>query len=192
MEEYIVILTALGKCWHLYWMFDYILSSIKKYQTILQKSFVSYGGGKSFEMKSGKIVETNWNKILEITGFPYLVFNGIFGMAKGSNFLKFALDTIKLNYEKTPNYAARWVPGKTGPVFFTSIFVSVIHRQLPVFCNFHLFVAYFNISLFISIYSSSISTYFIPISTYSCTLTLIFLSNFHPFLVYFHPFHANI
>ena len=74
------------------------------------------------------------------------MFNGIFGMAKGSNFLKFALDTIKLNYEKTPNYAARWVPGKTGPVFFTSIFVSVIHRQLPVFCNFHLFVAYFNIS----------------------------------------------
>ena len=58
------------------------------------------------------------------------MFNGIFGMAKGSNFLKFALDTIKLNYEKTPNYAARWVPGKTGPVFFTSIFVSVIHRQL--------------------------------------------------------------
>ena len=113
-------------------------------------------------------------------------------MAKGSNFLKFALDTIKLNYEKTPDYAARWVPGKTGPVFFTSIFVSVIHRQLSVFCSFHLFVAYFNISLFISIYSLSLSTYFIPISTYSCTLTLIFLSNFHPFLVYFHPFHANI
>ena len=40
-------------------MFNYILSSIKKYQTILQKSFVSYGGGKSFEMKSGEIADGN-------------------------------------------------------------------------------------------------------------------------------------
>ena len=61
---------------------------------------------------------------LEITGHPYLIFNGIFGMAKGSKFLKFALDTIKLNYEQTPDYAARWVPARTGPVFFTSVFVS--------------------------------------------------------------------
>ena len=70
---------------------------------------------------------------LEITGHPYLIFNGIFGMAKGSNFLKFALDTIKLNYEQTPDYAARWVPAKTGPVFFTSVFVSLSLSQL---CDF--------------------------------------------------------
>ena len=61
---------------------------------------------------------------LEITGHPYLIFNGIFGMAKGSKFLKFALETIKLNYEQTPDYTARWVPARTGPVFFTSVFVS--------------------------------------------------------------------
>jgi len=84
--------------------------SVKKYQQILQKSFVSYG--------------------VEITGYPYLIFHGIFGMAKGSNFMKFALDTIKLNYEKNPNYATRWAPAKTGPVFLTTIFVHFFDPKI--------------------------------------------------------------
>ena len=50
--------------------------------------------------------------------------NAVFGMGKGSKFLKFVLDSLKLNYEKSPKYESRSVPRKTGPTFFTTMFVS--------------------------------------------------------------------
>ena len=79
---------------------------------------------KKYEILQYSLIPIIGPMYLEITGHPYLIFNGIFGMAKGSKFLKFALETIKLNYEQTPDYTARWVPARTGPVFFTSVFVS--------------------------------------------------------------------
>ena len=52
------------------------------------------------------------------------IFNGVFGMPAQSSFLKFALDTLKLNFDRNPSYKNRWVSAKAGPVFFSSVFVS--------------------------------------------------------------------
>ena len=45
-------------------------------------------------------------------------------MGKNSKFLKFVIETLKLNYEKSPGYEKRNIPEKTGPTFLTSMFVS--------------------------------------------------------------------
>ena len=45
-------------------------------------------------------------------------------MNKGSQLLKYALETLKLNYENNPGYKDIYITDKTGPTFFTSVFVS--------------------------------------------------------------------
>jgi len=75
--------------------------SVRKFPSIFQQSFVSH-------------IFAGWNNIQ----------NAVFGMRKGSKFLKFVLESLKLNYEKTPEYQSRSVPKKTGPTFFTTMFVS--------------------------------------------------------------------
>ena len=41
-----------------------------------------------------------------------------------SIFWELNLDTLKANYEITPGYKLRSIPEKTGPTFFTTMFVS--------------------------------------------------------------------
>ena len=75
--------------------------SVKRFPKILQKSFVSY-------------VFLVWNNIC----------NCVFGFSKHSSFLKFVLESLKLNW-KRPGYKDQWAPGKTGPTFLTSMLVSL-------------------------------------------------------------------
>ena len=54
--------------------------------------------------------------------------NCVFGMAKNSPFLRFALESLKLNYEKHPGYQNRdfgGTPTRTGPVFLTAMLVNI-------------------------------------------------------------------
>ena len=51
--------------------------------------------------------------------------NCVFGMSKNHPFLKFSLETLKLNYDEDPDYSKRWVPEKTGPIFLTAMLVSM-------------------------------------------------------------------
>ena len=46
-------------------------------------------------------------------------------MSKNHPFLKFSLETLKLNYDQDPDYSKRWVPEKTGPIFLTAMLVSM-------------------------------------------------------------------
>ena len=59
-----------------------------------------------------------------ITSGETYIYNGIFAFAKGSNFLRFVLETLKSSYKNIENYNQLWVSARTGPVFFTSMFVS--------------------------------------------------------------------
>lgn len=72
---------------------------LRKFPEILQHSFVTHVFG----------------------GYNNLC-NCVFGLPKNSNFLRFALDTLKLNWPR-PGYRDRDVPGRTGPTFLTSMFV---------------------------------------------------------------------
>ena len=74
--------------------------SIKRFPKILQKSFVSY-------------IFSGWNNIQ----------NSVFGFSKHSRFLKFVIESLKLNWKK-PGYRNQSVPWKTGPTFLTSMLVS--------------------------------------------------------------------
>ena len=76
---------------------------MKKFPEELKKSFVCYDSSQIY------------------------IFAGVFGMTQHSSFLKFALDSMKLNFEKNPNYKNRWFSAKTGPVFFTTMFVSITY-----------------------------------------------------------------
>ena len=59
-----------------------------------------------------------------ITSGETYIYNGIFAFAKGSNFLRFVLETLKSSYKNIENYNQLWVSARTGPVFLTSMFVS--------------------------------------------------------------------
>ena len=59
-----------------------------------------------------------------ITSGETYIYNGIFAFAKGSNFLKFVLETLKSSYKNIENYNLQSVSIKTGPLFLTSMFVS--------------------------------------------------------------------
>ena len=59
-----------------------------------------------------------------ITSGEKFVYNGIFAFAKGSNFLKFVLETLKSSYSNIENYRLLWISCRTGPIFLTSMFVS--------------------------------------------------------------------
>ena len=53
--------------------------------------------------------------------------NCVFGMSKQSPFLKFALETLKLNYENnSEEYRKRSVPERTGPTFLTAMMVTTL------------------------------------------------------------------
>ena len=53
--------------------------------------------------------------------------NCVFGMSKHSPFLKFALETLKLNYENdAEEYRKRSVPERTGPTFLTAMMVATL------------------------------------------------------------------
>ena len=81
---------------------------MKKFPEELKKSFVCYDSSQIY------------------------IFAGVFGMTQHSSFLKFALDSMKLNFEKNPNYKNRWFSAKTGPIFFTTMFVSIISIDLSI------------------------------------------------------------
>lgn len=59
-----------------------------------------------------------------ITSGEIFLYNGIFAFAKGSNFLRFVLETLKSSYTNIDNYHQLWISVKTGPIFITSMFVS--------------------------------------------------------------------
>ena len=86
-----------------------ITCSLKKFPSLFQRSFVAHIFG-------------NYNNIC----------NGVFGMGKNSKFLKFVIETLKLNYEKSPGYEKRNIPEKTGPTFLTSMFVSNNKLTIPL------------------------------------------------------------
>ena len=54
------------------------------------------------------------------------IYNGIFAFAKGSNFLKFVIETVRTSYSEVANYNQLWISCRTGPIFFTSMFVSFL------------------------------------------------------------------
>ena len=60
-----------------------------------------------------------------ITSGEIYIYNGIFAFAKGSNFLRFVLETLRSSYQNIVNYNQLWISARTGPVFFTSMFVSI-------------------------------------------------------------------
>ena len=112
-----------------------------------------------------------------ITSEEIYIYNGIFAFAKGSNFLRFVLETLKSSYKNIENYNQLWTSARTGPVFFTSMFVST--KLLPLYflaltdalftCPYILFnfVRYLNVHLsslrkFLSKKSSYISNCFLP------------------------------
>jgi len=74
-------------------------------------------------------------KILQRSFVPYVfggynnICNCVFGMAKHSGFLKFVLESLKLNWVK-PGYRDQDVPGKTGPTFLTSMFVKYHDEEI--------------------------------------------------------------
>jgi len=80
--------------------------SVKKFPKELKKSFVCYDSSQIY------------------------IFAGVFGMTQHSSFLKFALDSMKLNFEKNPNYKNRWFSAKTGPVFFTTMFLHFYDTRI--------------------------------------------------------------
>ena len=59
------------------------------------------------------------------------IYSGIFGFAKGSNFLKFVLESLKSSYSNIENYNQLWIPCRTGPIFITSMFVC-LHLSLDI------------------------------------------------------------
>ena len=56
--------------------------------------------------------------------------NCVFGFAKYSKFLKFAMESLRLNYETQEGFAKIYTPYKTGPVFLTTMFVSLVFHQI--------------------------------------------------------------
>ena len=84
-----------------FWILKVALSRVKPFPQILRRSFVS-----------------------TITSGEAYIYAGIFGFAKGSNFLKFLIDTVKASYLNIKDYKGLWIPVKGGPIFFTAMFVS--------------------------------------------------------------------
>ena len=72
---------------------------------------------------------------LTTSGEIYL-FNGIFAFAKGSNFLRFVLETLKSSYTNIENYHQLWISVRTGPIFITSMFVSASLFFINIYCVF--------------------------------------------------------
>ena len=60
------------------------------------------------------------------------IYNGIFAFAKGSNFLKFVIETVRRSYSEVVNYNQLWISCRTGPIFFTSMFVSFLLNILTL------------------------------------------------------------
>ena len=87
--------------------FEYCFHRKKPFPPILKKSFVS-----------------------TITDGEAYIYAGIFGFAKGSNFLKFLIETVGASYLNIKDYNKLWIPVKSGPIFFTAMFVS-----LEIFCK---------------------------------------------------------
>ena len=77
------------------------LSRAKPFPSILKKSFVS-----------------------TITSGEAYIYAGVFGFAKGSNFLKFLIETVGASYLNIKDFNKLWIPVKSGPIFFTAMFVS--------------------------------------------------------------------
>ena len=82
--------------------FNLLFSRIKPIPSILKTSFVS-----------------------TITSGEAYIYAGIFGFAKGSNFLKFLIETVEASYLNIKDFNKLWIPVKSGPIFFTAMFVSV-------------------------------------------------------------------
>ena len=61
-----------------------------------------------------------------ITSGEAYIYAGIFGFAKGSNFLKFLIETVGASYLNIKDYNKLWIPVKSGPIFFTAMFVSLV------------------------------------------------------------------
>ena len=108
MVEFTVILIVSGNSRiSLALCFEYCFRRNKPFPPILKKSFVS-----------------------SITSGEAYIYAGIFGFAKGSNFLKFVIETIGASYQNMKDYNKLWIPIKSGPIFFTAMFVS-----LDIFCT---------------------------------------------------------
>lgn len=68
-----------------------------------------------------------------ITSGEKFVYNGIFAFAKGSNFLKFVLETLKSSYSNIENYRLLWISCRTGPIFLTSMFIHFYDTRINMF-----------------------------------------------------------
>ena len=75
---------------------------VKNFTPLFQKSFVTYRNDEEFKN----------------------ICNCIFGLAPGSNFIKFSLESLKKNYESLKGFKDLYTPYRTGPTFFTTMFVS--------------------------------------------------------------------
>lgn len=65
-----------------------------------------------------------------ITSGEAYIYAGIFGFAKGSNFLKFLIETVGASYLNIKDYNKLWIPVKSGPIFFTAMFLHFYDTRI--------------------------------------------------------------